>query len=206
MRANGVAASSIRIAGSQPQRPRPDARSNATTPAMRANQLRYPSRTVVLSALASADQCLIATNAVEQLEPSADWDGNATLWPTPTTPAIPPESRGQSGAMNPPASQYQRNDMGHPEGRHTPSDRWRRPKWSTRIRWRRLGMVPLYSDEPYKHKEKRRPSRLHTIPIAADGSAWKRRTGGALRRWHLVQRPAPAVWSPSCLLFPPSGS
>ena len=47
--------------------------------------------------MASADQCVIAVSAPEQLGPRAPWDGNGTLWPIPVNPAIAPETRGQRG-------------------------------------------------------------------------------------------------------------
>ncbi len=98
----GTHAMRTRVIGSQPQRPRPEVRSIATTPAMRNSQLRYPRRTEFRAELDTNDHLYIATDAVEQWGPSAADDGNGTLWPILVMAPNAPETSGHNGAMNGP--------------------------------------------------------------------------------------------------------
>jgi hypothetical protein len=72
------------------------------TPAIRNNQLRYPTRTEFKAEPDRTDHLYIAALAVEQWGPSAACDGNGTLWPILVMASNAPESSGHNGAMNGP--------------------------------------------------------------------------------------------------------
>ncbi len=63
---DGTHAKRMSVTGSQAQRPRPDARRSATTPAINTSQQRYPIRIVGPRASDWLDQWVMAANAVEQ--------------------------------------------------------------------------------------------------------------------------------------------
>ena len=81
------------VAGSQPQRPRPDARNHATTPAIRASHPMHPIHLVGPVAPAWTDQWWMAMNALSQLAPRAPAEGKGVLWPMRAIASIPPDSK-----------------------------------------------------------------------------------------------------------------
>ena len=66
---------------SHPERPRPDARNSATTPARSTNQLRYPMPIVGKMAAVCCAQMYISGLPLLQPAPSACCVGNTAVWP-----------------------------------------------------------------------------------------------------------------------------
>ena len=78
METGGAIAMMTSTRGSQPQRPRPDARSSATTPPMSRNQATYPIWTVGTRECDRMDHWYMAMMAVEQCRPSCPLVGKGT--------------------------------------------------------------------------------------------------------------------------------